>query len=73
MAHHEESQIAQHLLSAVPHGTYVECFADPDRDPVWQTMWANRPKVENGWIEVSHGPGFDIALDADMLERYRVN
>ena len=44
MAHHEEAQIAQHLLSAVPHGTYAECFADPDRDPIWQSMWANRPQ-----------------------------
>src|SRR6058998_2064727 len=37
MAHHEESQIARHLLASVRHGTYVECFADPARDPVWQT------------------------------------
>ena len=44
MAHHEESQIALQLLAGVPHGTYVECFADPERDPVWQTMWANRPR-----------------------------
>src|SRR6202008_1493063 len=29
MAHHEESQISQHLLAGVPHGTYAECFADP--------------------------------------------
>src|SRR5262245_30025809 len=34
MAHHEEPQIAQQLLAGVPHGTYVECFADPARDPV---------------------------------------
>src|SRR5215831_4923716 len=34
MAHHEESQISQHLLAGVPHGTYAECFADPERDPV---------------------------------------
>jgi D-arabinonate dehydratase len=73
MAHHEEAQIAQHLLSAVPHGTYAECFADPDRDPVWQAMWVNRPKIENGWITVSPGPGFDITLDAEMVKRYRVN
>jgi hypothetical protein len=63
----------KHLLSAVPHGTYAECFADPDRDPVWQSMWANRPKIENGWMQVSRGPGFDIALDNDMLRRYRMS
>ncbi|HYC45770.1 MAG TPA: mandelate racemase/muconate lactonizing enzyme family protein [Burkholderiales bacterium] len=73
MGHHEEAQISQHLLSAVPHGTYAECFAHPDRDPVWQAMWANRPQVKNGSIEVSRGAGFGIELDAAMLQRYRVN
>jgi D-galactarolactone cycloisomerase len=73
MAHHEEAQIAQHLLSGVPHGTYAECFADPARDPIWQTMWISRPKVKGGYIEVSRAPGFGIELDADMLRRYRVS
>ena len=59
MAHHEESQIAQHLIAAVPHGTYIECFADPERDPVWQTMWANRPKTEKGLFPVATGPVSD--------------
>lgn len=72
VAHHEESQIAQHLLSAVPHGTYVECFADPARDPIWQKMWLNRPKPENGVMRVSEGPGFGLELDADMIRRYTV-
>ena len=72
MAHHEESQIAQHLLAAVPHGTYVECFADPARDPVWQTMWANRPPIKDGMMEVAAGPGFGLVLDDAMIQRYRV-
>ena len=72
MGHHEEAPISQHLLSAVPHGTYAECFAHPDRDPVWQAMWSNRPQVKDGWMEVSRGAGFDIELDQEMLRRYRV-
>jgi D-galactarolactone cycloisomerase len=72
MAHHEESQIAQHLIAAVPHGTYIECFADPARDPVWQTMWANRPKPVDGRMPVTEGPGFGLALDGKMIEKYRV-
>jgi D-galactarolactone cycloisomerase len=72
MAHHEESQIARHLLAAVPHGTYVECFADPDRDPVWQAMWANRPAIKDGMMPVSQDPGFGLVLDEDMIRRYRV-
>jgi D-galactarolactone cycloisomerase len=72
MAHHEESQVSQHLLAGVPHGTYVECFADPERDPVWQTMWANRPTPKDGLLEVSGGPGFGLVLDEAMVRRYRL-
>jgi len=72
MAHHEESQIAQHLLTAVPHGTYLECFADPDRDPVWQAMWLNRPPIKNGMTEIADEPGLGIKLDWKMIEKYRV-
>lgn len=72
MAHHEESQISRELLAGVAHGTYVECFADPERDPVWQSMWANRPPVRDGCMEVSADPGFGIQLDWKMVERYRV-
>jgi L-alanine-DL-glutamate epimerase-like enolase superfamily enzyme len=73
MAHHEESQISLQLLAGVPHGTYVECFADPDRDPVWQAMWANRPPVRDGLMEVPNAPGFGIELDWKMVERYRIS
>ena len=73
MAHHEESQVAQHLLAGVPHGTYVECFADPERDPVWQRMWTNRPAPKDGIISLSTGPGFGLELDAAMIERYRAD
>jgi L-alanine-DL-glutamate epimerase-like enolase superfamily enzyme len=73
MAHHEESQLSQHLLAGVPHGTYVECFADPERDPVWQTMWANRPTPKDGTFQVSAAPGFGLALDDAMVARYRAD
>jgi len=72
MAHHEEAQVAQHLLSAVPHGTYLECFADPDRDPVWQKMWLNRPAIKNGIAEIKGEPGLGIVLDQKMIAQYRV-
>ncbi len=73
MAHHEEAQIASHLLAAVPHGTYAECFADPERDPVWQLMWINRPPIRNGMMQVAGGPGFGIELDEKMIQKYRSN
>lgn len=73
MAHHEEPQIAVHMLAAVPHGTYVECFANPERDPVWQHMIANRPALKNGNIEVPTGPGFGLILDESVIKKYRID
>src|SRR3989442_318181 len=73
MAHHEESQISHHLLAAVAHGAYAEGFADPDRDPVWQSMWANRPPIKNGVMDVAQGPRFGLILDEGLVRRYRAD
>ena len=59
-------------MAAVPHDTYAECFADPERDPVWQAMWANRPTAKDGTFDVGSGPGFGLVLDDAMIRRYRV-
>jgi D-arabinonate dehydratase len=73
MAHHEEPQIAAHLLAAVPNGTYVECFADPERDPFWDQLIENRATVKSGTLQLPSGPGFDLSLDANAIERWRVD
>lgn len=72
MGHHEEPQIASHLLASVPHGLYVECF-HPDRDPIWWNLVANRPQLRDGWLELPHGPGLGWELDWDYVERHRVS
>ena len=72
MAHHEEPQISLQLLSAVPHGTYVECFPDPERDPLWAALIRNRPAIRNGMIEVPQAPGFGLELDWALIEKYRL-
>ncbi len=71
MGHHEEPQISAHLLAAVPHGTYVECF-HPDRDPLFWMLIANRPPIRDGLYPVPGGPGFGIELDQACIARYRV-
>jgi D-galactarolactone cycloisomerase len=73
LAHHEEPQIAMHMLAAVPHGICVECFADPARDPVWDKLIANRPMPKDGIIAVPQGAGFGVELDWDLVKRYRIN
>ena len=55
------------------HGLYIDCFPDPNRDPIWNGMILNKPKVEKGWIQVPQGFGFDIKLDWDKVNKYRIN
>ncbi len=71
MAHHEEPQISAHLLGALPHGTYVECF-HPNRDPLFWELIANRRGPTDGLYRVPDGPGFGLELDEAAIQRYRV-
>jgi D-galactarolactone cycloisomerase len=71
MAHHEEPQVASHLLASIPHGMFVECF-HPDRDPIWWNLIANRPPLVDGTIQLSERPGLGWELDADFIEAHRV-
>lgn len=71
MGHHEEPQVASHLVASIPHGGCVECF-HPDRDPIWWGLIANRPKLCDGAIELSEAPGLGWELDGDYIDRYRI-
>jgi D-galactarolactone cycloisomerase len=71
MAHHEEPQIAAHLLASIPHGTFLEVFS-AERDPVWWNLVANRPPVVDGSMTLPSAPGLGWELDADYIEAYRV-
>lgn len=73
MAHHEEGHIALHMLAGVSHGSYVECFADPDRDPIWQSLFVNRAPIKDGMLSLPEGDGFAIQLDWDMVKKYRID
>lgn len=72
MAHHEEPQVAAHLIASQPHGTYAECF-HPDRDPFWWHLIATPRRVENGELVLSDAPGFGWDLDEDYVARHRVH
>jgi L-alanine-DL-glutamate epimerase-like enolase superfamily enzyme len=72
MGHHEEPQVAAHLVASIPHGTVAECF-HPDRDPIWWNLVANRPPLAGGQIELSDAPGLGWELDSDYIEAHRVS
>jgi len=71
MGHHEEPQVAAHLLASIPHGTVAECF-HPDRDPIWWNLVANRPRLVDGMLHLSSAPGLGWELDGDFIEAHRV-
>jgi D-galactarolactone cycloisomerase len=71
LAHHEEPQIATHLLASQSHGTYVEVF-HPDRDPIWWNLILNRSTLVDGKITVPKGPGLGWELDEEFISHYRV-
>lgn len=70
MAHHEEPQVSAHLLASIPHGTYLETF-DPERDPFFWNLIANRREFVDGEYLVPDGPGLGLELDWDYIERHR--
>lgn len=71
MAHHEEAQVSAHLLGALAHGSYVECF-HRNRDPIfWEVQTEPRP-IKDGYYTVSSAPGLGISLDRDYVARCRV-
>jgi D-galactarolactone cycloisomerase len=71
MAHHEEPQIAAHLLASIPHGTFLEVFHQ-DRDPIWWNLVANRPPIVDGCLSLPTSPGLGWELDTDYIEAHRV-
>lgn len=71
MAHHEEAQIAGHLLAGIHHGTYAEIFHQ-NRDPIfWHIQQSPRP-IRDGHYHLSNQPGFGIELDRNYVARYAV-
>ena len=72
MAHHEEAQVASHLLASIPHGGYLEFF-HPQRDPIWHNLIANRPKLKNGYLQLSDRAGLGWDLDQDYISKYSIS
>jgi L-alanine-DL-glutamate epimerase-like enolase superfamily enzyme len=72
LGHHEEAQVASHLLASQPHGTYVEAFS-PARDPIFWQMIENRPALVDGQFCLPERPGLGWVLDETFIARHRVD
>ena len=70
MAHHEEPQVAVHLLASIPHGLCVEIFQDPLRDPMWWELPLNRPVIKDGYMHAPDAPGLGIDLSLEVIAKF---
>ena len=73
MGHHEEPQVAVHLLASISHATYVEIFPDRNRDPLWHELIVDKPQIENGYMCVPNNPGLGLQYDWELVNRYRAD
>ena len=50
----------------------VECFANPERDPLWAGMLIEGPKVADGSIHIPETSGFGIRLDPSAIKKFQI-
>jgi L-alanine-DL-glutamate epimerase-like enolase superfamily enzyme len=72
LGHHEEPQIASHLLASVPDHTFVECF-DEERDPFFWRLTDMSTRISDGRYRLPEAPGFGIEVDPAYVERHTVS
>lgn len=72
MVPHHDPQVHGHLVAAVPNGFGVETFPNPERDPLWQELYTQRPEIRNGILELTDDPGFGFELDWNTVKRYLI-
>ena len=72
LGHHEEPQVASHLLASVPDHTFVECF-DEERDPFFWRLTDMSTRIRDGRYRLASGPGFGIQLDWDYVRAHTVD
>jgi L-alanine-DL-glutamate epimerase-like enolase superfamily enzyme len=72
MAAHHDPQIHGHLLAASANGYIQEVFPNPARDPLWETLFLERPQIVDGQLVMTDRPGLGLVLNHEMLERHRV-
>jgi L-alanine-DL-glutamate epimerase-like enolase superfamily enzyme len=70
MANVGEPHIAGHLMAAFANGTFAECYADQRRDPFWETLYKDRPKIDGGFLVLPHSPGLGVSIDEVVADRY---
>jgi D-galactarolactone cycloisomerase len=69
MGHHEEPQVASHLLASVVGHTFVECF-DEERDPFFWRLSDMATRIADGRYTLPDRPGLGIELDWEYVRAH---
>ncbi|MFQ5972961.1 MAG: mandelate racemase/muconate lactonizing enzyme family protein [Alphaproteobacteria bacterium] len=72
VAPHHDPQIHGHLVMSAPNGFGLESFPNEERDPLWKELYADRPEITNGMLNLTDKPGFGFEIDWKTVDRYRV-
>ncbi|EIM26400.1 mandelate racemase/muconate lactonizing enzyme family protein [Microvirga lotononidis] len=67
-----EPHISMHMMAGISNPTYVECYPDPHRDPLWAELYIDRPEPKNGFITVPDRPGLGLILNPEAVERLAI-
>jgi D-galactarolactone cycloisomerase len=70
MANVAEAHIASHLMAAFGNGTFAECYADKRRDPFWEELYQDRPRIDGGLLILPESPGLGVTINEDVADRY---
>jgi D-arabinonate dehydratase len=73
MAHHEEPQVALHLLAGVANCLCVEIFPNYNRDPMWFDLPVQQPVIRDGLMQLPDAPGFGLPLKKEVIEKWGVS
>ena len=70
LGHHEEPQVAAHLLASVPDHTFVECF-DEERDPFFWRLSDMSTRIRDGRYTCPNGPASGSSSTGSTSTRTR--
>ena len=70
LAPHHDPQIHGHVLAALSNGHIQEVFPNPVRDPLWEQLFIDLPRIENGVMEMNEKPGFGFELNREAMKRF---
>jgi len=70
VAPHHDCFLHAHIVAASPAGRIVESFTDPDRDPLQAELFLEPPRIEDGYLYLSHKPGLGLEISPDALAKW---